>query len=84
MLGCCDKELVGKTLRQGEIEFHVKESFYKGTDTTAKQMQELAEEADSINLIGKKTVQIAIEKEWIKKEDIITIDRIPHVQIFRI
>jgi hypothetical protein len=47
-------------------------------------LKQLMEEADSVNLVGKKTVSIALKNNWIKKEDIITIDNIPHAQIFKL
>lgn len=84
ILGCCDQELIGKTIRKGEIEFAVRESFYKGKKITENELKELFEEAESVNLVGKKSVEIAIKNNWIKKEDIIRIDTIPHAQIFKI
>ncbi len=84
VLACCDQELTGKTVRDGEIEFSIRESFYKGKKVDKTELKQRMEEADSINLVGKKTVAVALENKWIKKEDIITIDKIPHVQIFKI
>jgi len=84
VLACCDQELTGKTVKEGEIEFSIRESFYKGKKVGEKELKQWMEEADSINLIGKKTVAVALENEWIKKEDIVTIDKIPHVQIFKL
>lgn len=85
VLACCDKELAGKILKKGELEFEVKESFYKDQKVSKEKLKELLEEADSINLIGEKTVSVALGSSWIKKEDIITIDgKIPHAQIFKI
>lgn len=83
-MACCDQEIAGKTVQQGEIEFSVRESFYKGKKVDKKELKQWMEEADSINLVGKKMVAVALENKWIKKEDIITIDKIPHVQIFKI
>ena len=85
VLACCDSELLGKKILFDEIEFEVKESFYKEKKVSKKQLAELLEEADSINLVGEKVVSVALENNWIKKEDILTIGgNVPRIQIFKI
>lgn len=84
VVAVCDQTLIGKTLIQGEIEFRVSESFYKGTIVTEKEMIEQLQNADSANLIGKKCVESAINHGFIKKEDTITIDTQLHAIILRI
>jgi hypothetical protein len=84
ILACCDEELLGKTIQTKETEFCIKESFYKGTKTGNKELEKRFEEADSVNLVGKETVSVALKNNWIKKEDIMMIDSIPHAQIFKV
>lgn len=84
MLGCADADLIGKTLHHNEIVFTVNESFYKDQAVNPTQMAELFENADSINLVGKKTVNIALQNNWVKKEDIIQIGTVPHAQVFKL
>ena len=63
---------------------HIRESFYKGKETTEAEFLKNMVDADSINLVGKKTVGLALKNNWIKKEDIIPIDGVPHAQIFKL
>lgn len=84
ILACCDKELIGKTLKRGNIAFTVKEGFYKGLETSEQELKKLLREADSINLLGEKAVGIAIGEGFIKKEEIIMFGSIPHAIIFKI
>lgn len=84
VLACAEEELIGKTLKEGEIEFIVSERFYKGKKVSEKELKKLLEEIDNINLVGKKPVKIAIELKLIDERNVLTIEKIPHVQIFRI
>ncbi|MCX6802143.1 MAG: DUF424 family protein [Candidatus Diapherotrites archaeon] len=84
VLAACDRELLGKTLEQEKISFTVYESFYGGEIVGKKELLELLDENENINLVGKKCVAIAIEKGLIKESSIIRIKGIPHAQIFKL
>jgi len=84
VLAASDAELIGKTLKFGEIEFHVSESFYKGKETSKKELSKLLDEHTNINLIGQKVVGIALEKGLISEHSIINISGVPHVQIYKL
>lgn len=84
VLACCDKQLVGKVLKEGELEIKVRADFYKDRLIDDKELDRLLEEADNINLLGKKTVAVAIKKGFINEGSIIKIKGIPHAQIFKI
>ena len=84
MLACADDDLLGKTLKEGKISFKVNERFYKERKVDKKELKELLAQADNINLVGEETVSVALEEGYIKKEDIIRIDGVPHAQIFKV
>ncbi len=84
VLAICDKELIGKTLKQGEIEFTASENFYRGKKAEEKKIETLLTQHSNINMVGKKCIQIALRKGLIKEKSIIKIQDIPHVQIFMI
>ena len=84
ILACTEEKLIGKTLKEGEIEFIVSERFYRGKKVSEKELKKLLEEIDNINLVGKQPVSIAIELKLIDETNVLTIEKIPHVQIFRI
>jgi hypothetical protein len=84
VLAACDKELLGKTLEQGKISFTVYESFYGSRIVKKKELLELLEDNENINLVGKKCVGLALEKGLIKESSIIRIKGIPHAQIFKL
>lgn len=82
VLAVCDKELAGKTLRDGEIEFFVSEKFYRGTEISEKQLRKKLKSFDNINLVGSKAVKIAVEEKLVGEKSILFIQKKPHVQIF--
>lgn len=86
IIAACDKELLGKRFEQGKLMLDLKKNagFYKGELHTKKEVKEKIKGAHSINLIGEKTVGIAVEEGIIEAKNIKRIAGIPHVQIYRI
>lgn len=84
VLAACDKELMGKKLKHNETEFNVSEHFYRGKEATETEFKEMLKEHENINLLGKKTVEIALAENLISEKSIITISGVPHAQIFRV
>ena len=84
ILAVCDKEHLGKEFEEGEIFFFLFERFYKGKKVTEKELEELLQQADSINLFGNKCVEVALNQKLISEKNIILIKGIKHAQIYRV
>ena len=84
VLAACDMELIGTRLEQGEISFEVSESFYKGEEVAGEELKKFLAECGNINLVGEKVVGVALEEGLINENNIIRINKIPHVQIFKV
>ncbi len=84
VLACCEKELVGKILAEGDYYLEIKDLFYKDKLIDEKELRQLLKEADNINLLGEKPVSVALSEGLIKERDIIRIRDVPHVNIFKI
>ncbi|MCR4336007.1 MAG: DUF424 family protein [archaeon] len=84
VLACCDKELLGKTLKDDKREVFINEHFYKGELIDEVKLAELLKEADSINLFGKKSVGVALKKGFITATDVITINGVEHAIIMKV
>jgi hypothetical protein len=84
LLAMCDAEILGKTLREGKITFHVKEDFYKGAKVDLEEAVAMIENSTIVNMIGKNVVQKAIEKGYVHPEAVLTIEGIPHAQIVKL
>jgi hypothetical protein len=84
MLAICDREILGKTLREGKIVFHVKEEFYNGGVTSVEEAVEMIENSTIVNMVGKCCVEKAIQKGYVHPEAVLNIEGVPHAQIVKL
>jgi|YelNatPaOPRAMG01_1025707.scaffolds.fasta_scaffold05377_2 hypothetical protein len=86
IVAACDKELIGKVLDDGKIHLDLKayKSFYVGKPATAAELKKELENFSSANLVGKKAVSVALESGFAQKTDVIYINLIPYIQIYKI
>ena len=84
LLAICDIEILGRTLRRGEMIFHVKEEFYKGRRVTIQEAVAMIDNSTIVNMIGKNVVGKAIEKGYVHPEAVLDVEGIPHAQIVKI
>ncbi len=84
VVAVCDKELIGKVLREGEIVLDLKKysSFYLGELANEGEAWEKMKDATSLNLVGKKAVGLAMKKKLAKKGDERTVGGVPHLQVY--
>ncbi len=84
LVAICDAELLGRELKHGELTIKVSEHFYGGFRTDIEEALRLAEEANSINLIGKRIVEAAVKKGFIHREAVIEVASIPHAMMVKV
>jgi hypothetical protein len=84
LLAICDCEILGKTLREGKITFHVKEEFYKGAKVDVDEAIDMIENSSIVNMVGRNVVYKAIERGYVHPEAVLTIEGIPHAQIVKL
>jgi uncharacterized protein len=81
VVAVCDKELLGKKFEEGKFQLDVKESFFKGKESSKEEameiMRDMKLEDSTFNIVGEKSIQIAIESGIITKESVGKIDNIP-------
>jgi len=80
ILAICDKELLGKKFEEGEKQLDLSSDFYKGNETKEEEIKKLFLVAYIINIVGKKSIELALQENIISKEDVIFIKNIPHIQ----
>lgn len=76
----CDEELLSKTFKEGKLALNISEHFYKGKLIEEKEAESILKEAVNLNLVGKRSVNIALKLKLISKENILIIQGIPHAQ----
>jgi hypothetical protein len=84
LLSMCDADILGKTLCEGKIVFHVKEDFYKGRKVHVDEAILMIENSTIVNMVGKNVVGKAIEKGYVHPEAVLHIEGIPHAQIVKL
>ena len=84
LLAICDCEILGRTLREGKIVFHVKDEFYNGGKVTLEEALGMIENSTIVNMVGRNCVEKAIEKGYVHPDAVLTIEGIPHAQIAKL
>jgi uncharacterized protein len=85
VIAICDSEILGKRFEEGKKQLHVKESFYKGEKGKEIKEEELVKiieinktEDATFNIVGKKSVNIALKTKLIHENSVLEIDGIPY------
>ena len=84
LLAVCDCELLGRTLREGKIVFHIKEEFYNGRKATVEEAMGMIDNSTIVNLVGKACVEKAIAEGYVHPDAVIKIEGVPHAQIMKL
>ncbi len=84
MVACCDKELRGKTFREGRLKLSLETEFYGNAVMGLSEALLVLEGAEILNLVGPEIVGAAIEKGLVHPAAVISIDGVPHAQVMRL
>jgi len=84
LLAICDCELLGRTLKEGKIVFHVKDEFYNGGKVSVEEAVGMIENSTIVNMVGKNCVEKAVANGYVHPEAVLHIEGIPHAQIIKL
>lgn len=84
IVAVCDSELAGKKCSEEEKCLTVSEYFYKGELVDEERAVLEMRKADSLNIVGKKAVELAIKEGIISKENVFLIDEVPYALVFEL
>jgi hypothetical protein len=84
VVAVCDRELLNTSIASGDLEIHISEPFYGGKLSTADEVGKLLIASDNVNIMGERSVALAIELGLVGKDGCIRIGSVPHAQIIRI
>lgn len=84
LLAICDCEVLGRTLKEGKLTFHVKDEFYNGCKVSLDEAMAMIANSTIVNMVGKNCVGKAIEKGYVHPEAVLHIDGVPHAQIVKL
>ena len=80
LLAICDSDLIGKKFEEGKKQLDLTSDFYKGEEKTEQETADLMRNSYIMNIVGEKSVQLAIKEDLISEEDTNKIDNIPYAQ----
>jgi hypothetical protein len=84
IVAVCDRELLNTTLTEGEVEIHISSGFYGDHTAGPDEVRTALKHADNANIMGERSVNLAIEIGIVDRSGCIWIGGVPHAQIFRI
>ena len=83
LVAACDCELLGKRFEEEDLRLDVSKSFYGGENVDARMLVEVLALATIGNLVGKETVDAAIEAGLVDPECVLRVQGVPHAQMVR-
>ena len=82
IVAVCDRELLNTTISNGELSVQITEWFYGNCPASEDMVRTALKKAGNINLMGKRSVSIAIEMGLVTPSGCIMIGDIPHAQVY--
>lgn len=81
VVAICDSDLIGKKFEENNFQLDVKESFFRGEEISEESLKKMIEnhsrEDSTFNIIGEKSINIALKAKIINNEGIKKIHGIP-------
>lgn len=84
IVAVCDKELLGKNLKEGNMKVTISEDFYKGDLVSEEDLVDIITKAGNVNLFGDRSVSCAVKCGVVDPSSVKIIDGVAHAQVFRI
>jgi hypothetical protein len=83
LINICDKDLVGKTIKDERIEMHISPSYFKGELVNIDEALFLIKSSSVANLVGEKIVVEVIRAELASKHAVKKIGSTQCLMIFK-
>jgi len=83
LVAACDLDIMGKTFRSSGLKIEVSKGFYGGESADEDLLVNRLEMATIANLVGKKTIEIAVRRGFVDPGCVIEIGGVPHAQMAR-
>ena len=80
IVAVCDEELIGKKLKEKNIQLDLSSEFYNGEKKSEEDILKLFDEAYIVNLVGENAVNLGKKAGIVLEENVLYVHKIPHVQ----
>jgi len=83
LVAACDKDILGKSFREGELVLEIPTEFYYGKPATLEEVIEAIMTCDMALITGRNLVKALIERGYLDEHMVLWIGGQPHAQIVR-
>jgi uncharacterized protein len=83
LLNMCDAELVGRTVKQSDLEIKISKSYYGDRVVDEKEAEYLLRNSSIINMAGRKTIDLSIKMGIGSPQGVKEIEGIPFLVVFK-
>ena len=83
LLNICDPELVGRTVRQADLEIKISKSYYGDRIVDEKEAESLLRNSSIINMVGRKTIDLSLKMGIGSHKGVKEIEGIPFLIVFK-
>lgn len=83
LVSVCDPDILGETFEEGEVSLTVDPDFYDGETADEERVVESLTRATVANIVGTRSVRLAIEHGIVDEEHVLEIDSTLHAQLLR-
>lgn len=77
VIGVCDENCLGQTLKEGKFCYHVSEGFFQDKLIPIEDAVKILRISNNFNAVGSKIIQALIEAKIIHPEAVLTINGTP-------
>mgnify|MGYP001184966086 CR=1 FL=1 len=84
VVAVCDRELLNTTISHEKLSITITEAFYGNIPATENDVREALKHAGNINLIGERSINLAIDMGLITRSGCMMIGNVPHAQIYQL
>lgn len=84
VVAVCDRELINTTISSDTVTVTISEAFYGTTPATADGVRQALKQACNANLMGERTVSLAIDMGILTRSACMMIGKVPHAQIYQL
>lgn len=83
MLNICDAELVGRTVRQSDVEINISKSYYAERVVDEKEAELLLRNSSIINMVGRQTIDLSLKMGIGSPKGVKEIEGVPFLIVFK-
>jgi len=84
IVGICDRELIGKTFKEGDISLLISDTFFGNQPVPEEEVIRVLMTSDNITIFGTRCTKLAIQQGLLEEDSCRIIEGIPFATILRI